>query len=221
LLEPLPSLDKVQAVQSAKRGPSVQGMAPVLGRLVDRLGRSLVEPKRNGIERFRPSGGEPSLDLRFPFRQLLAMNAAPLGSIDGNQRRPATGQDAIESVKVGLADWVEFVVVAAGAGHRQAQKRLANDVDLVVGERHLLVERVGGGVTMLYHPKMGRAQGRLVDAELAVDPRVGQQIAGQVLANESIVGDVGIESANEIVAVAPSMGNGRVAFAAVRFGGPE
>src|SRR6185437_2186079 len=128
LLEPLPSLDKVQAVQSAKRGPSVQGMAPVLGRLVDRLGRGLVEPERNGIERFRPSGGEPSLDLRFPFRQLLAMNVPPRWNIDGDQRRPATGHDAVESIKVGLADRIELVVVAAGAGHRQAQKRLANAV---------------------------------------------------------------------------------------------
>ena len=51
-------------------------------------------------------------------------------------------EDAGEPVIVRRADRIELVIMTPGAGDRQAEKRLANDIDLVirnVGEQFLLV----------------------------------------------------------------------------------
>ena len=46
----------------------------------------------------------------------------------------------------------------------------------------------------------------------------GQQVAGQMLADQVVVGNVGIQRPDQVVAVAPRLGHIRVALAPVRFG---
>jgi hypothetical protein len=79
-------------------------------------------------------------------------------SVGVNQRRPAARQHAEERIKIGLRDGVELVVVAAGTGDRHSEKGLRDDFDLVVGEGHHLVERVGGCEAMRHHPEVPDAE---------------------------------------------------------------
>ena len=75
-----------------------------------------------------------------------------------DQRRPAARQHAKERIKIGLRDGVELVVVAAGAGDGESEKRLRDHVDLVVGEGHHLVERVGGREPVRHHAEVPDAE---------------------------------------------------------------
>ncbi len=45
----------------------------------------------------------------------------------------------------------------------------------------------------------------------------GQLVAGELLADEAVVGEVAIEGADDVIAVAPGVGLGVVAFVAVAF----
>src|SRR5207302_8323079 len=56
--------------------------------------------------------------------------------------RVRAAEDADERVVVALADRVELVIVAASAGHRQAEDRLERHVHLLVGEVHLELARI-------------------------------------------------------------------------------
>src|SRR5439155_1564617 len=66
----------------------------------------------------------------------------------------------------------------------------------------------------LAHPKEGSAQDRFVVAPAGETPRVVKQIAGEVFEDEPIVGHVGVEGADEVIAVAPRVGDGHVGFVA-------
>ena len=46
----------------------------------------------------------------------------------------------------------------------------------------------------------------------------GNEIAGNMLAHQLVVADVGIQCPNQIVAITPGIGNRRITFAAVRLG---
>ncbi len=65
---------------------------------------------------------------------------------------------------------------------------------------------------------MCRADDRFVDALGSVDARLGQQVASHVFAHELIVGHVGVERADQIVAVVRGADDFRIALGAVRFG---
>ena len=49
-------------------------------------------------------------------------------------------------------------------------------------------------------------------------PRLGEQVAGDVLGEEPVVGQVGVEGADDVVAVAPGVGDLVVELVAVRLG---
>ena len=65
---------------------------------------------------------------------------------------------------------------------------------------------------------MGRAQYRFVDSAVWSDPRLIENVAGEVLADELVIRHVGVQGPNEVVAVVPRVRYGRIAFAAVRVG---
>ena len=110
------------------------------------------------------------------------------------------------------------MIVAAGARDREPEEGLRDDVDLVVHVAHLLVDRVDRLVAVLDHPEVRGADRGLVQPLLRIGARGGQQVARDMLPDEAVVGHVGVEGANQIVAVAPGLRDGRVAFAAMRVG---
>ena len=63
---------------------------------------------------------------------------------------------------------------------------------------------------------MRRPNGRLVEAELLINARLGQEISGNVFAQELVVRHIGIQCADEIIAVLHGVRNARVALTAER-----
>ena len=137
--------------------------------------------------------GKPSLELRPPplCRGVLRLDP---GEFVGRQERnadqrgvaghrardqPGAEEDARQGVVVLGGDRVELVIVAAGAGDREAEEGPADDVDLVVdvvGD-HLLLVHVAGH-------EVGDGQQAGGDEPVRVDPagmRRRQQVAGDLV----------------------------------------
>ena len=165
-----------------------------------------------------PRVGQDLPQLVLEFGQLGAMRVSALFRVDRLDPRATVHHRAVEGVEVRLADRVELVVVAAGAGDGHPQERLGDDVDLVLGEADLLVQGVGGAETVQDEAVLGDADRRLVDPEFGVHPRLLEQVAGQVFADQLVHGDVRVQRPDQVVAVTPGVGDRRVAFAAVRLG---
>ena len=106
-------------------------------------------------------------------------------------------EEGEELVILLLADRVVLVAVALGTAHRQSHPDLGGRVDAVLDGRdaELLVVGptlvVGQGVAM----ECGRQELVLGGA--------GQQVAGQLLRGETVVGHVGVERVDHPVAIAP------------------
>ena len=129
-------------------------------------------------------------------------------------RAPVEGAE--ERVVVALADGVELVIVATGAGHGQPHERLRHHVHLVVRPLHPVFPRIHRLVAVLDEAVVRGRDDGLVQAAVRVEPGLGQQVAGQVLADELVVGHVGVERPDQVVAIAPRLRDVRVALAAVR-----
>ncbi len=108
------------------------------------------------------------------------------------------------------------MVVAAGTTHRQAEEDRPDAAGHLVEKFVADFERIdisGHLVNRTTTVEPGR------DEQMRrVAPAAGQQIARQLLGEEAIVWLVGIESANDPVAVAPGLGPLGVAFIAVGLG---
>ena len=70
-------------------------------------------------------------------------------------------QESGQGVIVFVADRVELVIVAAGAGDRQAEERLAKDVDLVVDPVDLVLAGVDGRMRPLARGTRNRCRGSI------------------------------------------------------------
>ena len=99
------------------------------------------------------------------------------------------------------------MVVAAGAAERQPEKRLAKGVDAVVDVVRLVLLDVDGRVDLLAQEPEARADDRLVGSGAAVEPRPREQVAGDLLANELVVREVGVERPDDPVPVLERIGN--------------
>ena len=71
---------------------------------------------------------------------------------------------------------------------------------------------------MLDHAEVAGTEGGLVELICRVDARRLQQVAGELFADELVVGDVGIEGADQVVAVTPGLRDSGISFAPVRVG---
>ena len=181
-----------------------------------------------GFQGGEPAGERPGLvrpllrqgraEGGFRRNEFGAVRVQPLGRIDGDLGRTRRCEDAVEGGEVGLADGVELVVVATGAGDGEAEESLRDDVDLVVDVLDLFVRRVERLVAVFDQAEVARPDAGFVDAFLGVDARLFQEIAGQLLADELVIRHVGIERADEVVAIAPRLFDHRVAFAAAGIG---
>ena len=108
--------------------------------------------------------------------------------------------------------------MAAGAADRRRQERLARRVDHV-GDVFLDNVVDGSAVTVpaLAHPQRHRADDRLVDPALGIHPRL-DQVAGDLLHDEPVERQVGIEGPHEVVAVHPGVLGRHVPLVAVGVG---
>ena len=137
------------------------------------------------------------------------------GRIDGDKSVTTAGEDSVQRIEVFLGDWVELVIVTTSAGNRQALERLRKHVDLVVDNLDLIVESIHGHVSVLDHAQVASAQYRFVELLLLVDPRVFKEVPCQVFQQHSVVGNVRVEGADEVVTITPCHRQTKVALAAV------
>ena len=98
------------------------------------------------------------------------------------------------------------MVVAAGAGDRQPLKRFAKRVDLVLDHLRFFEGDVGGRGRDLHHPLAASAENGLVDSEHGIVPG-RQEITGQMLGKKAIVGHVGVQRPNDVIAIPPGVGD--------------
>ena len=115
-----------------------------------------------------------------------------------------------------MANRIELVVVTSSTRNGEALKRFADHVDLVVGEANFFVERIRRSKPVEYETKMRGPDCGLVDSQFFVDPRIFEQVARQMFADELIVWHVGIECSDEIVAILVSVWNRGITFRSVR-----
>ena len=71
---------------------------------------------------------------------------------------------------------------------------------------------------MFDHAEVAGAEGGFVQPLCRVDAGGRQEVAGELLADELIVRDIGVEGADQVVAVAPGLRNRGITFAAVGVG---
>ena len=126
------------------------------------------------------------------------------------------GEDAVEGVVVGLSDRVVFVIVAAGATERQAEEGAAGGVDGVF-ERQVPQFIRGGGIAP------GQCQVAGGD-DLFVTTGIvgrwvgGEDVAGELFADELIERLVVLEGVEHVVAVEAGFGDGIIGVVAGRVG---
>ena len=115
-------------------------------------------------------------------------------------------EHARQGVVVFVRNRVELMVVAAGAAERQAEKRLSEGVDAIVGAISLVLRQVGGRLHLLTQIPEAGAHHRLVRSGRRIDPRLGKQISGNLLPNKLIVGQIVVERPHRPIAILSGIG---------------
>ena len=142
------------------------------------------------IERFQPGGH--LLVGRKIFKRHLPVAAGE--------------KHAGEGVVVFVGDGVKLVVVAARAAEREPEECLAECVEPIVGAVSLVLSQIGGRLHLFTEiPKAG-AHHRFIRAGCRIDPRGGQEVAGNLLAHKLVVGKIGIEGPHDPIAILPGIG---------------
>ena len=113
------------------------------------------------------------------------------------------------------------MIVASGAGNGQSHGGLGEGIDLVVGEGDLFLVGIGHSEAVRDHTEVPGADGGFIEAEIIVDAGRFEEVAGEVFEEELVVGDVGVEGADDVVTILRSIGNGGIPFAAVGLGVAE
>ena len=124
-------------------------------------------------------------------------------------------EDAGEGVVIGGGDGIELMVMAAGAGGGEAEEGPGGEIDLVIDEIHFELE------TIFFVETFG-AEGEEAggDSEFVAmgGGSGGEEITGELFADELIVGFIGIERGDDVIAVTPGVGESEIAFFAGGFG---
>ncbi len=109
------------------------------------------------------------------------------------------------------------MVVATGTGHGQSLGSLRQDVDLVVDLVSPRLDRVGRGIQYLPQPVPTGSDWVDVVRAVCRQPR-RHQVARDLLLQEAVVGQVGVERFDDVVTEPPSVELVVVEFMTVRFG---
>ena len=102
------------------------------------------------------------------------------------------------------------MVVATGASKCQTQKRLAKRIHFVVDAIGLVLRNVNRRVNLLAQKPEARADHRLICTRDRVDPRILDEVAGDLLSNELVVWQIVIEGLHDPIAVTPDIWNRKV-----------
>ena len=150
---------------------------------------------------------QPAAGLRVGGIEPASHHPVLLDRLEGNLPVAARHEHAGEGVVVFVGNGVELVVVAAGTAHGQPEKRLAEGVDAVVHPVGLVLRNVDRPMHRLAQKPESRADDRLVRAGLRIDPWPFDEIAGNLLADELVVGQVVVERLHDPVAILPGVGD--------------
>ena len=165
---------------------------------------------RHGLGRREAAFNRPIASACFASKSLIrsggTSGAKSLGRLSSSA--PANGyfgagEEAVEGVIVARGDRVVLVVVAAGASQREAEHDLAGRVQRVLDDL----------VDILELPRaeplgLGDEPGRDHPAGVVVGrPVGGQDVAGELLVEEPVIGDVGVECVDDVVAVEVRLGD--------------
>ena len=115
-------------------------------------------------------------------------------------------ENPVKRIVIGRWNRIELVVVAARASDRQPQERLADVVDRIL--EHDVPQVVGTDPDAPGNGDVAGANCLLPALAVVV---VGQQIAGDLFANELIVRLVFVERIDDVVAVLVSFGDREIA----------
>ena len=191
------------------RGPSRPGPAQLLRALGVRR-RPFLRVAAHGLR-----VGPRRLDLRLrgevPFED-------PRHRVQGGHG-PRRDEDPGHRVVVVVGKRIELVIVAPRATDGLCQEGLAEHVELLVHEidQHLLLVRLGEDLRA-EREEAGRDD--VVDRLLPV-LRLLEEIAGQLLPDEVVVGKSFVERLDHPVAIAPRVAEGGVLVESVRVGVPR
>ena len=130
----------------------------------------------------------------------------PLLLFRAGERIAAAFEDPVEGVVVAGADRIELVIVAAGAAEAQGHDRLPHRVDRVLDREVVVLFRIEAEAARDREKPSGRhALGIRLGRSLR-----GEDIAGDLLAEKLVVGEIAVEGIDAVIAVAPSDRNGIV-----------
>ena len=123
-------------------------------------------------------------------------------------------ENAGEGVVVGRWDGVELVIVAAGAAKGHAEKGAPDGVDLFIDELHPKEFVILEFVVESSEDEVAAANELVVSL---FDRIVFEDVSGEVLENELVVGLVLVEGVDDVVAEAPGIGEDEAASATAGF----
>ena len=129
---------------------------------------------------------------------------------------PGAFEDSGQCVVIGGRDGVELVVVASSTANSQSEERPADGVDLFVDDVHLHFARIVFGE----HLGSDYQEAGGDDAFESCLGRgiVGEQIAGELFADELVVGQVRVEGIDDVVSVSKRIGVAEVFVETIRVG---
>ena len=116
-------------------------------------------------------------------------------------------QETRQGVIVFLRDRVELVIMTTGTGDREAQEGLGDHIDLVVDPPHLVLADVHRRMRSLAEEIKTAAEDRLVVPVCQVSPGLIKQVARNLFHHEPVVGQVGVERTDDVVAIAKRIGD--------------
>src|SRR5262249_41367408 len=119
----------------------------------------------------------------------------------------AAFQETKQGVVITGGNGVELVIMATGAGHSQAQERFGHDIEAVIEPGGLVLSRIDRRMDLFSQKPKSRAQDRFVKSLRRMKPGPRDQITSKVLGDELVIRNVGIQSANHVIAVMVSIGN--------------
>ena len=158
--------------------------------------------------------GQRIADLRLESGEFGLVSGLTSGRVHVDGGGAATGHDAIKGVVIALTDGIKLVIVTAGAGDSDSQEGLGDDINLVFGGAREFLQRVSRREALQHKTIVRRANRRFIEAELFVEARPGQKIAGNMFTEELIVRYIDIQRADKVIAVLVGVGDARVALTA-------
>ena len=168
----------------------------------------------------RAGGGLEQLALLVgaELRELGGDFAVRLHRGEGGLAIGAADEETGERVVVALRDGIELVVVATGAGDGHAEEGLGHHVEAVVHAVALVLANVHGGMDFLAKKPEAGAEDGFVTPGGGVEARLRHEVAGELFDDELIVRHVGVEGADDVVAVVVGVGDDGLELVAARLG---